>query len=136
MTGLMVEGRVAQEVEVVAKAQRRRFTVAYKRRILQEAARCTKPGEVGALLRREGLYSSHLTAWRAARARGELEALGRRNRGPQAQPPHPDAKRILQLEREVRRLRARAERAEALVEVQKKLSALLHQDDGPSTGRR
>lgn len=135
MTGRMAEPVVKQEVEVVAKAQRRRFTAAYKRRMLQEAERCTKPGEVGALLRREGLYSSHLTTWRAARARGELAGDRAKRRGPKPKPSHPEAKRILQLERENRRLRARAERAEALVEVQKKLSALLHQDDGPSTGR-
>ena len=136
MTGLMAERAVEQEVEVVAKAQRRRFTAAYKRRILQEAERCTKPGEVGALLRREGLYSSNLTAWRAARARGELAGDEVKHRGPKPKPPHPEAKRILQLERENRRLQARAERAEVLVEVQKKLSALLHQHDGPSTEPR
>lgn len=136
VSGLRVDGRVAQEVEVVAKAQRRRFTAAYKRRVLQEADRCTKPGEVGALLRREGLYSSHLTTWRAARARGELAGEGAKRRGPKAKPVSADAKRIMQLERENRRLRARAERAEALVEVQKKLSALLQQDDELSTGPR
>lgn len=134
MTGLMAVGSMEQEVEVVAKAQRRRFTAAYKRRILDEAERCTQPGAVGALLRREGLYSSHLTAWRAARARGELAGEGTRRRGPKAKGGHPEAKRILKLERENRRLRARAERAEALVEVQKKLSALLKRDDEPSTG--
>ena len=133
MTGLMAEAQVKREVEVVARAQRRRFTVAYKRRIVEEADRCTKLGEVGALLRREGLYSSHLTAWRAARARGDLAGEGAKQRGPSAKSRHPDAKRVLQLERENRRLRARAERAETLVEVQKKLSALLQQDDGPST---
>jgi len=132
MTGLMAEGHVEREVEVVAKAQRRRFTAAYKRRVLQEAERCSKPGELGALLRREGLYSSNLAAWRAARARGELAGNGAKRRGPPAQPPHPEAKRILQLEGENRRLRARAERAEALVEVQKKLSALLRADDDAS----
>lgn len=136
MTGLMAAGRVEQEVEVVAKAQRRRFTAAYKRRVLQEAERCTKPGEVGALLRREGLYSSHLAAWRAARTRGELDRPARPQRGAQGRPPQRDTKRILQLEREVRRLRARAERAETLVEVQKKLSALLNADDDASTGPR
>jgi len=137
MTGVLAGSSLGEEVEVVAKAQRRRFTVAYKRRMLQEAERCKQPGELGALLRREGLYSSHLTAWRAARARGELVGNGAKRRGPPAKPPHPEAKRILQLERENRRLRARAERAEALVEVQKKLSVLLHQDDGrPSTGAR
>lgn len=136
MTGVLNGPFLGEEVEVMAKATRRRFTAAYKRRILQEADRCTKPGEIGALLRREGLYSSNLTAWRGARARGELAGDGVKRRGPKPKPASADAKRILQLERENRRLRARAERAEALVEVQKKLSALLHQPDEPSTGRR
>jgi transposase-like protein len=127
---------MGEEVEVMAKATRRRFTAAYKRRILEEADRCTKPGEIGALLRREGLYSSNLMAWRGARARGELDGEGTTRRRPKPKPASPDGKRILQLERENRRLRARAERAEALVEVQKKLSALLHQPDEPSTERR
>ena len=136
MTGVLTGSSLGEEVEVVAKATRRRFTAAYKRRILGEADRCTQSGEIGALLRREGLYSSHLAAWREARARGALSRAGAPRRGPKSQPASPDAKRILELERENRRLRARAERAEALVEVQKKLSALLHQDDGPSTGPR
>ena len=122
-----------REVEVLAKAERRRFTVEYKRRILQEADSCTKSGELGALLRREGLYSSHLAAWRAARARGELTGLSPRKRGPKAKVPAADAKRILQLERENRRLRARAERAEALVELQKKVAALLGNELPPSS---
>src|SRR3990170_7528661 len=84
MTGLMAAGQVEPEVEVVAKAQRRRFTAAYKRRMLQEAERCTKPGEVGALLRREGLYSSHLTAWRGGRAPGGVGGLGGRPPGAEA----------------------------------------------------
>lgn len=121
-----------REVEVLAKAERRRFTVDYKRRVLQEADACTKAGELGALLRREGLYSSHLATWRSARARGELSGLSAKKRGPKAKAPHPDAKRILQLERENRRLRARAERAEALVELQKKVAALLGNDLSPS----
>lgn len=136
MTGVMTGASFEREVEVVAKAQRRRFTAEYKRRVLREADGCRKPGELGALLRREGLYSSHLTAWRAARARGEFSALGQRKRGPRGGVQDARAKRILELEREVRRLRGRAERAEALVEVQKKLSALLHPDDAASTGRR
>jgi transposase-like protein len=121
-----------REVEVLAQAERRRFTVEYKRRILQEADSCTKPGELGALLRREGLYSSHLASWRAARARGELGGRSVKRRGPKGRPAHLDAKRVLQLEREVRRLRARAERAEALVELQKKVAALLGNDLPPS----
>ena len=108
------------EVEVLAKAERRRFTAEYKRRVLREAAACTKPGEIGALLRREGLYTSHLSAWRRARERGELAGLAPKKRGPQARRPDPRYKRIAEFERETRRLKARVERAEALLEVQKK----------------
>jgi transposase len=136
MTGLVTGSSLGEEIEVVAKATRRRFTVAYKRRVLHEAARCTQPGAVGALLRREGLYSSHLAAWRAAQARGELAGEGAKRSRSQATTPPAEVKRVLQLERETRRWRARAERAEALVEVQKKLSALLHQDDEGSTAPR
>ena len=111
-------------VGVVAKASRRRLTVEYKRKTVREADGCTTPGAVGALLRREGLYSSHLTAWRAARDRGELAGAPRR-RGPAPQIPDPRHKKIAELERETVRWRKRAERAEALVEVQKELAALL-----------
>ena len=136
MTELMAGASFEREVEVLAKAQRRRFTAEYTRRVLREADGCRKPGELGALLRREGLYSSHLTVWHAVRARGEFSALGQRKRGPKGGAPDARAKRILELERAVRRLRGRAERAEALVEVQKQLSALLQVDDAPSTARR
>lgn len=120
-------------VQVLAKAERRRFTLEYKRRILQEADACTKPGELGALLRREGLYSSHLAAWRAARARRELSGSSSpKKRGPAPRVVSADAKRILELERENRRLRVRAERAEALVAIQKKVAALLGNDLPPS----
>ena len=112
------------EVEVVAKASRRRFTVEYKRKVVREAEGCKTAGAVGALLRREGLYSSHLTAWRAARERGELAGRPRK-RGPVAQPPDPRDKKMAELERETVRWRKRAERAEALVELQKKVAALL-----------
>ncbi|UCF41629.1 MAG: transposase [Gemmatimonadota bacterium] len=107
------------------KARRRRFTAEYKRRILKEADACTKPGEIGALLRREGLYSSILTKWRLARARGELSGLGARKRGPKAKARDARDQQLARLERENARLRARAERAEALVEVQKKVASLL-----------
>ena len=115
----------APEVEVVAQAERRRFTAEYKRRIVREADRCTKPGEIGALLRREGLYSSLLTTWRAARDRGELEGLSAKQRGPKVAPPDPRDKKIAEQEREITRWKKRAERAEALVDVQKKVAALL-----------
>ncbi len=113
------------ETEVVAKAERRRFTAEYKRRIVREADRCTHPGEIGALLRREGLYSSHLTTWRAARDRGELAGLAPKPRGPKATLPDPRDTQLAALEREVGRWKQRAERAEALVELQKKVAALL-----------
>lgn len=127
METMVITPSPGQEVEVLARPERRRFSVEYKRRILREADRCGKPGEIGALLRREGLYSSQLSAWRAARERGELGGQGSRKRGPEPKTPHPSAKRIAELERENRRLRKRAERAEALLEVQKKLSELLEE---------
>ena len=83
----MMEGQpVAQGTEVTARAARRRFTVAEKLRVLREADYCTKPGELGALPRREGLYSSHISTWRAARQCGELAGLTPRPRGPKAKP--------------------------------------------------
>src|SRR5882672_889639 len=101
----MMEGLpVVQETEVRAKARRRRFTAAEKLRVLREADGCTKSGELSALLRREGLYSSHLSAWRAARSRGELAGLTPRRRGPQAKPTDPRDKKIVELERQTRRL--------------------------------
>lgn len=114
-----------RDTEVVAKAQRRRFTAEYKLRVLGEADRCQAPGELGALLRREGLYSSHLTSWRAARRRGELAGLSARRRGPKPRVRDERDARIEVLERELKRWRTRAERAETLVEVQKKVSTLL-----------
>jgi transposase len=116
---------MGSETEVVAKAQRRRFTAEYKRRIVREADRCTTTGAIGALLRREGLYSSYLTTWRAARDRGELQGLAPKPRGPKAVAPDPRDKKIAEQEREIGKWRKRAERAEALVEVQKKVAALL-----------
>jgi len=112
------------DVEVTAKAQRRRFTLEYKRRILHEADACTKMGEIGALLRREGLYSSILTKWREMRERGELAGRTARPRGPK---PTRDGRdqRIAHLERANARLQARAEHAEAIVAVQKKVASLL-----------
>ncbi len=113
------------EVEVMAKATRRRFTAEYKLRVLREVDDCTRHGEVGALLRREGLYSSNLTAWRKQRERGELEGLAQKRRGPLPRERNPLADKVKALERETARLRARAERAEGLVELQKKVSEIL-----------
>ena len=114
-----------REVEVSAKAQRRRFTAEYKRKVLQEADACTKTGEIAAVLRREGLYSSHLTVWRRQREAGELSGLAAKKRGPQARVSDERDRKIAQLERELARQTARAEKAEAIVEVQKKVGELL-----------
>jgi transposase len=112
--------------EVPEKARRRRFSAEYKQRILREADACTRPGELGALLRREGLYSSHLSIWRAAVREGGQKQLEPQKRGPNKSPSNKkDRSRIEQLERENRRLTKRAERAEALVDLQKKVAALL-----------
>jgi transposase-like protein len=111
--------------EVSAKAKRRSFTAKYKLRIVLEADACEKSGEVAALLRREGLYSSHLTEWRAARKRGALEGLGPKKRGPKARERDERDERIASQEKEISKLRARAEHAEALVNLQKKVAELL-----------
>ena len=108
--------------EVVVKPKRRQFTAEYKRCILQEAEACTQPGEVGALLRREGLYSSHLTTWRHQCQRGELQGLAPAKRGRKADP---QATEVARLQREKARLQAQVERAELIIDVQKKLSQLL-----------
>jgi transposase len=129
--GMNTEAMVSSacpEVEVLAKPERRRFTVEYKLRILGEADKCTRPGEIGALLRREGLYSSALTQWRRARERGELSGTGTGKRGPEGKPVDSRDRRVRELERENRRLRSRLERAEALIDVQKKVSELLGVD--------
>ncbi len=119
-----LEQALGPAIEVVAKATRRQFTVEYKRKIVREADGCKTPGAIGALLRREGLYSSHLTTWRAARERGELAGAPTK-RGPARRVSDPRDKRIADLERESTRWRKRAERAEALVELQKQVAALL-----------
>ena len=118
-------GLVGQETEVSSKARRRQFSAEYKRKVLAEAEACTKAGEIGALLRREGLYSSNLVAWRRARDLAGLAGLAPKKRGPAARVPNPLERKVIELERQAIRLQRRAERAEALVEVQKKVAELL-----------
>ena len=111
--------------EVVPTAKRRRFTTQEKVRILKEADVCTEPGELGALLRREGIYSSYLSRWRRARDRGELQALSPKRRGPKSAADSGLTKELAKLQRENERLRGRLAQAEAIMEAQKKLSELL-----------
>ena len=120
-----VPAEISREVEVVAKSTRRRFTAEYKVKVLKEADACHKPGEIGALLRREGLYFSNLKAWREQRRKGELAGLAQKQRGPAPKATNPLAARVAALEKETARLNARAARAEALVALQKKVSTML-----------
>ena len=110
------------ETQVVPRPGRRRFTVSYKLRILQEADMCKASGQIGALLRREGLYSSNLSAWRRQRERGELDSLSHKKRGPKVDEA---AKQIETLKRENARLLKRLDKAETIIDVKKKLSILL-----------
>jgi transposase len=112
-----------RDPEVLAKATRRRFSAEYKLQILDQVARCSGPGEVGSLLRREGLYSSHLTHWRKQRERGALQALGsKRGRKPSRTAEQVEIER---LRRENERLAQRLAQVELIVEVQKKLCAAI-----------
>lgn len=110
--------------EVTAKAKRRRFTAEYKRRILQEADACER-GELGALLRREGLYSSHLVEWRRLRDEGQLSGLSPRKRGPKARAIDPLESKVAEQQREIARLQAENVKLQLICDVQKKVSQLL-----------
>ena len=111
--------------EVTEKAVRRKFTAKYKLRILQEAEVCATQGQMGALLRREGLYSSNLTTWRRQRKQGALEALSPKHRGPKTKNIDPSVYRIAELEKENNRLKKELKQAATIIAVQKKLSEIL-----------
>jgi transposase len=119
------ERKRAVDPEVPAKAKRRQFPAEFKRGILREADAARDAGEIGALLRREGLYSSHLVTWRRARERGELAGLAPKGRGRKEKAVNPLAKRVVELERDKRGLERRLKQAELLLEIQKKASQLL-----------
>ena len=108
--------------EVVAKAKRKRFTAAEKLRILREVEACRGTGEIGALLRREGIYSSYLTTWRRQRESRELDGLAPQKRGPK---PNPEAIELAKLRREHERLKERMRQAELIIDVQKKVARML-----------
>jgi len=122
----------AREVEVAAKAERRRFTAEYKLRVLRDADDCKQAGQIGALLRREGLYWSNLTNWRKQRGSGGRAGLKGKKRGAQRREKNPLVDRVRELERDNARLKRRAERAEGIVELQKKVSAILGIELGES----
>jgi len=111
--------------EVAPRAKRRTFTTAEKQRIVREANHCTKPGEIGALMRREGIYSSMLTNWRTQQARAERAALAPPKRGPKPAANLAEQRELKQLSSENARLRGQLERAQIIIDVQKKLCTLL-----------
>jgi transposase len=112
-------------MQVVAHAQRRRFSNANKRRILAAADRCTEPGAIGALLRREGVYSSSLSTWRRQRDAADLAALAPQKRGPKEDPYRAETLHIAQLTRDNQMLQSRLDKALLVIDVQKKVSVLL-----------
>jgi transposase len=118
-------GKLIPDPAVAEKPLRRRFTAEYKLRILHEADRCTASGQLGALLRREGLYSSLLSTWRQQRAEGTLAGLTPKRRGRKANPDAPLIAENERLKRETQRLAAKLRQAETIIEVQKKLSEML-----------
>jgi transposase-like protein len=119
--------------EVPEKKPRRKFTAAYKLRVLKEAEACTEPGEIGALLRREGLYSSNLSSWRRQCDQGRFKGLSPKKRGRKPRAKNPLTEKIAQLDRENRLLRKKLKQAETIIEVQKKISDLLGATQ-PETG--
>lgn len=110
------------EPEVEPRAERRHYRAEYKLRILDEIDHASEPGEVGAIIRREGLYSQIISKWRQQRAKGSLEGLKPQLRGPKA---NPTAGELARLQRENERLRKKLEQAELIIEVQKKVSQIL-----------
>jgi len=122
---------VSSATQVTPKAKRRLFSASYKQQILQEADACHQSGQLGALLRREGLYSSHLTTWRRQRDQGEL---GMKKRG---KPADPQAKEMARLKRQNERLQAKLDQAETIIQVQKKLCTLfgLPAEDNPTADK-
>ena len=123
--GEVGQDRPVPDPEVVAKPMRRQFTAEYRLRVVEEADRCTRPGEVGRLLRREGLYTSHLSAWRKARRSGSLQGLRPKKRGVKPVEHNPLSPKVRQLEAKVARLEKELATAHTILDVQSKISGLL-----------
>lgn len=125
-SNLITNNPAVPDPEVKATKPRRRFTAKYKLGILAEVDACTSKGQIGTILRREGLYSSHLTTWRRQREEGILNGLSPRKRGRKAKEVNPLAKRVAELERENQKLDKKLKQAEIIIEFQKKISQMLN----------
>jgi transposase len=124
-SGFEVPSIASPDPEVPEKKQRRKHTAKYKLRILAEADACDQPGQIGALLRREGLYSSNLTTWRRQKEDGLLQAMTPKKRGRKKKQKNPLVKQVAQLENENRRLQLKLKKAELIIEAQKKMAEIL-----------
>ncbi len=122
------------QTEVTPKAKRRSFSPQYKLRILEQADQATQPGQIGALLRQEGLYSSLLTNWRRQRAEGQLNAFSTKKRGPKPTADPTLVDELALLRRQNERLQMKLKKAELIIEVQKKVSLLFGLDINPESG--
>ncbi len=134
---MVAEVANSADPEVPEKPRRRRFTAEYKLSIVAEADACNDSGEVGALLRREGLYSSHLSTWRRQRDEGQLRALSPKKRGRRARTNDPLATELAQVRREKAAVERKLKQAELIISIQKKASEMLgipltNPDDGES----
>ena len=124
-SGPELHGIASPDPEVPEKKPRRKHTAKYKLRILAEADACEQSGQIGALLRREGLYSSSLTTWRRQKKKGLLQAMAPKKRGRKEKQKNPLAKHVAQLENENRRLQLKLKKAELIIEAQKKMAEIL-----------
>ena len=128
--------RSVPDPEVPEKKPRRKFTATYKLEILEKADKCTEPGQIGGLLRKEGLYSSNLTTWRKQRDNGLLEAMSPKKRGRKEKDRNPLAPKVAELEKEIDKLRGKLKKAEIIIDVQKKISEILGISQEPSEDER
>ena len=117
--------RADADPEVLENKPRRKFTAKYKLDMLRKAASCNAPGQIGALLRREGLYSSNLNTWRRQRDQGLLDAMSPKKRGRKKQEINPLSQEVVRLQKENERLKNKLKQAETIIEVQKKISEIL-----------
>lgn len=122
--------------EIEASARKRQYSLSYKKKVLAKAAECRAPGELGALLRREGLASSTLHVWRIAEANGRLCASRKRQRGPEKSLSDKDKEHVKKLEKENASLKRRLEQAEAIIDLQKKIAKILNLGETESSGRK
>ncbi len=121
------------EIEVVAKAQRRQFSVSYKNRVCSEADQCSRPGELGALLRREGLHSSTVRRWRMQREAGAASGLDTKKRGPKPAADPALVRELVKQKKRITRLEKKLAQAELIIDIQKKVSLILGIDSGEAS---